>query len=299
MQGLGSVVRGGGEGCRGCRCGCRRCAPETEGKESGRARPKDQRRTGETSGSAKKVTTPATHGGCRARGRATATEEATPNSYAASHTSPVSPLRESFKWRRAADVTAVCGGDGGGGGERHLLGCRGIGAARAAAAEKGRPGNERTPPPPARGLGWRSGCGPGNRTSGPAVMGGAADRPCASSVPNNSVEQGPITPHAGNKPARGQQWPGPLWPGPWPPRLPGSRASPSAPVQGHSCPGGTATTGCPACPVLGRTQPTAGSWRALGRAPLGGAREENGGWAAGALARGWRPEPRGRGGGGW
>ena len=94
---------------------------------------------------------------------------------------------------------------------------------------------------------------------------------------------------------------GPGRPGPWPPRLPGSRASPSAPVQGHSCPGGTATTGCPACPVLGRTQPTAGSWRALGRAPLGGAREENGGWAAGALARGWRPQPRGWGvgGGGW
>ena len=94
---------------------------------------------------------------------------------------------------------------------------------------------------------------------------------------------------------------GPGRPGPWPPRLPGSRASPSAPVQGHSCPGGTATTGCPACPVLGRTQPTAGSWRALGRAPLGSAREENGGWSAGALARGWRPQPRGWGvgGGGW
>ena len=99
---------------------------------------------------------------------------------------------------------------------------------------------------------------------------------------------------------------GPGRPGPWPPRLPGSRASPSAPVQGHSCPGGTATTGCPACPVLGRTQPTAGSWRALGRAPLGSAREENGGWSAGALARGWRPQPRGwgvggaaRGGVGW
>ena len=91
---------------------------------------------------------------------------------------------------------------------------------------------------------------------------------------------------------------GPGRPGPWPPRLPGSRASPSAPVQGHSCPGGTATTGCPACPVLGRTQPTAGSWRALGRAPLGSAREENGGWSAGALARGWRPQPRGWGVGG-
>ena len=57
---------------------------------------------------------------------------------------------------------------------------------------------------------------------------------------------------------------GPGRPGPWPPRLPGSRACPSSPVHGRSCPRGTAILRRPACLGLGHAQPTAGSWQALG-----------------------------------
>ena len=71
-----------------------RWARERQAKAAGepgqKARRKGPGRAGEASGSAKQVAAPAAYGSSQARGRATATVEATPSSYVVSHTG--SPL---------------------------------------------------------------------------------------------------------------------------------------------------------------------------------------------------------------
>lgn len=86
---------------------------------------------------------------------------------------------------------------------------------------------------------------------------------------------------------------------------PSSRASadcPASPVQGHSCPRGTATPSCPACLpaclVPARAQPRADApGQPCAGASSGVAGRKAGARLQGHWAGGWRPEPRGIGGG--